>query len=131
MITSLIVAAQIHCLQEIAYFEARGEGVGGMLAVMLVARNRVLSDQFPDTFCQVRDQPKQFSFIDQITNRKMRDNDSKEIAKQLATMVYYSGDEPYLNNALYYHASSIKPNWNYNLLAEVGRIGNHVFYRNK
>jgi spore germination cell wall hydrolase CwlJ-like protein len=41
------------CLAENIYFEARAEGVEGKAAVANVTRNRVESEQFPNTYCGV------------------------------------------------------------------------------
>lgn len=50
--------AELKCMADNLYFEARGEGERGMLAVALVTANRVQSDQFPDTVCGVVKQGK-------------------------------------------------------------------------
>ena len=44
---------QMVCLAENIYFEARAEGVEGKAAVANVTRNRVNSNLFPDTYCEV------------------------------------------------------------------------------
>lgn len=41
------------CLAENIYFESRAEGVEGKAAVANVTRNRVESEQFPNTYCGV------------------------------------------------------------------------------
>ena len=43
----------ITCLAENIYFEARAEGVEGKAAVANVTRNRVVSADFPNTYCGV------------------------------------------------------------------------------
>lgn len=121
--------AQIECLQEIAYFEARGEGIDGMVAVMLVAHNRVMSDKYPNDFCEVRDQPWQFSFVHEIKERVMLDRKSRELAEELATLVFYSEDKTFMDNALYYHGDHMQPDWNFDLLEQVVHLGGHIFYR--
>jgi len=44
------------CLQKNAYFEARNQSDAGMVAVTHVVLNRVASDRFPDTVCEVVEQ---------------------------------------------------------------------------
>jgi len=44
---------QMHCLATNIYHEARGESVRGKFAVAHVTMNRVYSDRFPDTVCNV------------------------------------------------------------------------------
>ena len=45
--------AEVQCLAENIYFEARAEGVEGKAAVANVTRNRVVSKDFPNTYCGV------------------------------------------------------------------------------
>jgi len=44
---------EMMCLAENIYFEARAEGVEGKAAVANVTRNRVVSKDFPNTYCGV------------------------------------------------------------------------------
>ena len=45
--------AEITCMAQVMYFEARGEGTKGMAAVGYVVLNRMAHRQFPDTVCGV------------------------------------------------------------------------------
>ncbi|MEK9700053.1 MAG: cell wall hydrolase, partial [Candidatus Poseidoniales archaeon] len=59
VIFSLVVAmspADTLCLQKNAYFEARNQSDAGMMAVTHVVLNRVHSDRFPNTVCEVVEQ---------------------------------------------------------------------------
>lgn len=51
------------CLGANIYHEARGEPEIGRIAVAWVTLNRVESDRFPDTICEVVTQPGQFSWL--------------------------------------------------------------------
>ena len=44
---------ELWCLSQNIYFEARAEGVEGKAAVANVTRNRVVSKDFPNTYCGV------------------------------------------------------------------------------
>ena len=44
---------QIECLAKNMYFEARGQGTAGVLAVSFVVLNRVNDHRFPNTICEV------------------------------------------------------------------------------
>ena len=44
---------ELKCMAENIYFEARAESIEGKAAVANVTRNRVESDQFPNTYCDV------------------------------------------------------------------------------
>ena len=48
-----IDSAELECLAKNIYFEARGESWEGKLAVAYVTMNRVHSQKFPDTVCEV------------------------------------------------------------------------------
>ena len=50
------------CLVQIVHSEASGEPYRGKVAVANVVMNRVQSERFPDTVCQVGRQESQFSF---------------------------------------------------------------------
>ena len=49
----LVGSAGLFCLALNVYFEARSEDVVGQYAVAEVTLNRVASDRFPDTVCDV------------------------------------------------------------------------------
>lgn len=122
------VESELTCLQHIGYHEARDQGYHGMVAVMLVAKNRVLDPRFPDTYCEVMLQPKQFSFVDLVETKTMYEEDVRRKAYEAAYSVYYSGRYRYLDNALYYHADYVRPNWNYDKLERITQLGDHIFY---
>ena len=46
-------AKEANCLAENIYFEARNQGTGGWIATTNVTLNRVQSDRFPNTICDV------------------------------------------------------------------------------
>ena len=119
------------CLAEALYWEARGEGEDGMLAVASVIFNRVEDDRFPDTVCGViydggETPPCQFSWwcdgkSDQPTNQAKW----WEINSLAYDYLAISPEDP-TDGALFYHANSIKNPWRRQLTAQ---IGNHIFYR--
>lgn len=125
--------SSIDCLSEAAYHEARGEGISGMSAVMMVIINRT---KFPDTFhknmCGVIHQKGQFSYL-RNKHRKI-DKKTKESVDKLAKAIYNSY---YLNNitpkglerfktALFF--SKMKRSREFSFL---GREKHHSFYKFK
>ncbi|QXN67603.1 hypothetical protein [Klebsiella phage vB_Kpn_3] len=58
-----IDAKEIDCIAKNIYFESRGEGIKGMMAVAQVTKNRVNSGKFPDSYCKVVYQSNQFSWV--------------------------------------------------------------------
>jgi spore germination cell wall hydrolase CwlJ-like protein len=120
-----------HCVALAMYWEARGEGHRGMLAVGSVVLNRVEDDRFPNSVCGVVYQggespPCQFSWwcdgkSDRPTYRELWAS-SLSIADELLTA---RPSDP-THGALFFHNTSIRSPWRRERTA---RIGNHVFYR--
>jgi N-acetylmuramoyl-L-alanine amidase len=120
-----------HCLAEAMYWEARGEGADGMLAVSSVILNRVKDERFPGTVCAVireggESPPCQFSWwcdgkSDYPTDRAQWG----EILDLSFTVLATRPKDP-TDSALFYHASYLKTPWRRELTAQ---IGNHIFYR--
>lgn len=127
------------CLAQAIYHEARGESVNGQLAVANVIINRAFSKKYPTTICGVVFQNAekgkfrcQFTFAcdgrsDNGTERAAW-NRSLRLADQ-AFREFQQGDRPGVipNSALYYHTTSVNPNWS-NKFHRVAAIGAHVFY---
>ena len=57
------------CLTENIYFEARGQGQAGWLAVAQVTQNRVDDRRFPNTICEVVKQGLTYASGDPIRNK--------------------------------------------------------------
>jgi len=142
---------EVSCLAGNIYFEARSEPRMGQEAVAFVTINRVNSEFFPDTICEVVKQKKrvesigdqrivcQFSWYCE-SNPKWRyynmlltnQHDAKynEVLK-VALFVYANHEklrDP-TNGSLFYHADYVRPNWK-NLDKHVV-IGRHIFYRKR
>ena len=120
-----------HCVALAMYWEARGEGHRGMLAVGSVVINRVEDDRFPDSVCGVVYQggetpPCQFSWwCDGKSDRPTHGTlwtASLSLADELLTA--RPGDPTH--GALFFHNTSIRAPWR---RERTTRIGNHVFYR--
>ena len=120
-----------HCVALAMYWEARGEGNRGMLAVGSVVLNRVEDDRFPNSVCGVVYQggeipPCQFSWwcdgkSDRPTNGALWSS-SLTLADELLT----ARPRDLTGGALFFHNTSIRPPWR---REQTTRIGNHVFYR--
>jgi N-acetylmuramoyl-L-alanine amidase len=140
---------QVQCLAKNIYFEARNEPVEGQKAVAFVTLNRVKSEEFPDTICDVVKQKTrvtsigdrkivcQFSWYCEskpkwqyykyvLTNRTtLKYNEVLEVA----IYVYANRERIYdpTNGSLFYHADYVRPNWR-NFEKQVV-IGRHIFYK--
>jgi len=148
VILSLLITSKVYgdtnkrCLAEAVYFEARGQGWNGMLAVGIVIQNRVRDKKYPDTICGVVKQGKywrgnpvrnacQFSYY--CDGKPEKPFETKawytavEIAKLLtSTEVKVKG----LEEATHYHAVWTNPFWS-KYLERCKQIGSHVFYKRR
>ncbi|EJT0117285.1 cell wall hydrolase [Salmonella enterica] len=119
---------QIDCIAKNIYFEARGEGTKGMIAVAQVTKNRVNSGTFPDSYCKVVYQSNQFSWVAKKPKVDKTD-EAWQVAKNLARVIYYVDlpqDPTY--GALYFHSGKDKPYWT-KKLKKTTKIQGHTFYK--
>lgn len=134
MFAELVMAAQLECMTEALYFEARGEGFSGMVAVAAVIYNRTLDPRWPDTPCLVVEQPFQFSYrnTEIATGRLDMPNEKARREAEAAAYAVLSTDAgPLMGNVLYYHADYVTPQWDYSKIEMVGAVGAHEFYRDR
>ena len=121
------------CLALNLYFEARGEGRRGMIAVGWIVLNRVRSRDFPATPCQVVYQggeqpPCQFSWWCDGRSDRPRSRDSWQLASTIAANLLTDPPPDPTRGALFYHSTSVKPRWHRDRV-RIGRLGKHIFYR--
>lgn len=124
----------LHCLALNIYHEARSEPLSGQVAVAQVTLNRVASNAFPRSVCEVVKQggPQrngcQFSWwcdgkSDQPTEpkawRRSLDLGRRVLAEQVTDPT---------RGALYYHANYVKPRWARSF-QRTTQIGRHLFYK--
>lgn len=128
-------SAEWRCLAEAMYFEARGEDVAGQVAVAEVVLNRVDAARYPDSVCGVVKQGAnrkgcQFSYMcdglkEHIANRRVFERIGK-----IAWLMLSGKPRTLTDEALYFHATSVKPYWSRAFVRTV-KIGGHIFYRPK
>ena len=129
---------ELKCLANNIYYEAGSEPFEGKVAVAMVSLNRAESGKFPETICGVVSQRTvinkkvicQFSwFCSAKRNGPSSLNDRWEEAMRVAYMVLVEGYRiPALEDAMYFHASHVRPSWG---LPKVMKVGNHIFYRDR
>lgn len=129
--------AELFCLAENVYFEARGEPEAGQFAVAEVTMNRVRSPRFPATVCDVVHEKRwdairkryvgAFSWTE-LPPRRKPEAAAWERAFTIAETVYDGQHAPAMNGALFYHATSIEPSWA-RTMRPVATVGRHAFYR--
>lgn len=117
------------CLASAVYFEARGEPLKGQLAVADVVLNRVRSERYPDTICEVVEQPMQFSFVNATGRIPEADRGSEAWSRAVAIARIALADTARAVNSdvLWYHADYVSPSWG-RRLARQDKIGLHIFY---
>ncbi|WP_169816615.1 cell wall hydrolase [Rhodovibrio salinarum] len=131
---SIDVRQQIQCLAKTIYFEARGEPDAGKLAVGHVVMNRVASDDYPDTVCEVMQQGGednlhrcQFSFYCDGRSDDPEDKAAWRHSQALARAVFWDFSPDPTGGARWYHADYVSPDWR-NQFDKGPVIGQHVFY---
>jgi len=118
------------CLALAIYHEARGESYIAKLAVSKTIYNRVESNRWPNTICEVIMQPKQFSFVKKGRVPMPKDEKSWQKAYVLAKKIEKNPEILPIMEADHFHSVQVRPVWRKKLHRLV-RIGNHIFYSYK
>jgi len=121
------------CLALAIYWEARGEGRRGMVAVGWTILNRSRSEHFPATPCAVVYQgsersPCQFSWWCDGKSDRPRNRASWTRSLVIAAELLVDPPRDPTKGALFYHSKSIPLPWTRKRV-RTARIGNHIFYR--
>lgn len=128
------------CLKTALYHEARGEGEIGMLAVANVIHNRYMHPNYPDTYCDIINQRKQFSYTLEgkphgealeahVAYQPERVRVAYQTAEKIADDVVEGRLQKFLpENALWYTTTKVKNYWTKTKKVAV-QIGNHKFYK--
>ena len=114
------------CLALALFHEARGEPIMGQLMVAKVIVNRVASDRFPDTICDVIMQHRQFSFVRNGKFPKPKDQKSWKSSQDLANQILEDKRILPQSVADHYHTASVRPVWRKDL-HRVSKVGKHIF----
>ena len=119
------------CLATAIFFEARNQEIDAQLMVAQVVINRVESEHFPNTVCDVVYESKQFSFTLE-KKRPLRqykgtnEESNMELAILLAKVVLTKEYRAGLGSR-HYHTSDVNPVWAKKMKRD-GRYGDHIFY---
>lgn len=139
---AMAVSAQMACLAQNVYFEARNQSYNGQLAVAQVVLNRVESDRFPDTICRVIKQGRTDSRGNMIRHQchfswycdGLSDMPKNEEAWSQALMVaheamyLHESGHDITNGADHYHAKNVNPWWTDDMTYTM-QIDDHLFYK--
>jgi N-acetylmuramoyl-L-alanine amidase len=110
------------------YHEARDEGRLGMLAVGWVVLNRMADAAYPETVAEVVYQGCQFSWVCDGRSDRPREARFWRRALALAAELLARPVADPTRGAMWYHASWVRDPGFGKRVAEVARIGQHVFY---
>jgi N-acetylmuramoyl-L-alanine amidase len=121
------------CLALAMYWESKGEGEEGMLAVGSVVLNRATSPDFPDDVCAVvtdggETPPCQFSFWCDGESDQPVEAEPWALARDLALRLTTEPPPDPTGGALYFHGAGVEPDWAPEK-EETARIGDHFYYR--
>lgn len=130
---------QKNCLKNALYYEARSEGKLGILAVASVIENRKNSTRYPNDYCSVINQNKQFSYtlegkpdVEAVKTRlRAADKEAYIEVSKVAQKMTENKFEPVLHHSVMWYAKSSVRNYWTKTKKVVARIGDHVFYKEK
>ena len=128
-----MITAATMCLALNMFYEARNQPIEGQMMVAQVTLNRVVSNRYPNTVCEVVWQEKQFSWThDGLSDdpAKLTSEIDQRVWKEVQETASYIVDNPDIligSIATHYHAVSVEPWWAYSLTYE-GQVGDHYFY---
>ncbi len=128
------IRADVQCLAQNIYFEARGEPLEGKLAVGHVVLNRMADRRFPHKACSVIKQGGarkrhrcQFSWWCDGRSDRPSDDMAWQESMVLATLIKAGLIPDPTGGALWYHANYVRPDWA-SRLNRSRKIGKHIFY---
>lgn len=125
--------ADLECMTDAVYYEARGESAHGQAAVAQVVMNRVSHPAYPKTVCGVVFQGAgrrgcQFSFACDGSMRRTREAQAWNRARAVARRALAGVSGSAIGRATHFHTTAVSPFWAPSML-RVAQVGTHVFYR--
>jgi spore germination cell wall hydrolase CwlJ-like protein len=115
------------CLAYNIYYEARGEPRSGKIAVAEVTWNRVRSQRWGKTVCEVVFADKQFSWTNDLSQLRYP-HGVEWTASKAAAQAFVTGDRvAQLGRPDHYHTVRVFPTWDRKMKVK-GRVGQHVFF---
>jgi spore germination cell wall hydrolase CwlJ-like protein len=142
-IAKMVDSKQLQCLAENIYYEAGKESTEGKAAVARVVMNRIYHG-FASTPCKVVYQSTavkqtnqddesfwvkmcQFSWVCEGKGNPNKHDPRYQSSLQVAynVLAYDAYKEVLPKSALFFHNTSVKPNWPHSVIKQ---IGNHIFY---
>ena len=132
------VQKDLKCLALNIYREAGNEPFEGKVAVAQVTINRTQNPDFPNEICDVVYQKNNFTgrivcqfswYCDSVHRNRPINKELYDESYRVAKMVLLEDFRlESLDQALYYHADYVNPNWGFK---KITKIGQHIFYKGK
>jgi spore germination cell wall hydrolase CwlJ-like protein len=124
---------EINCLGEAIYREARGEPVTGMASVGLVVMNRVKSEKFPNSVCEVTHQKTngmcQFSYACMKNLPKIKESE-KFNSFYMAKMIYRNQVKDITRGSTFFDMGRMSHNKKMHISKSI-KVGPHQFYKER
>lgn len=140
----MLTQTELECVAKNIYFEARNQSYAGKMATAQVVFNRVESERFPDSACDVVYQARtnsagqpirnqcQFSWFCDGLSDVPREHDAyidAVTAAQDASILWRNGYD-LTEGATFYHSQNVNPRWNRDMDLTV-TIDDHLFYKDE
>lgn len=140
-VRSLVDLDDLECMSLNLYHESRNESTAGNFLVGFTVLNRVRSNQFPNTVCEVIKQGLhkggypvrnrcQFSWYCDGINDVPRNLRAYQRSKYLAEWMLLAKDwlVDISDGSLYYHAYYVAPKWS-KFRKKTVQVDSHIFYK--
>jgi spore germination cell wall hydrolase CwlJ-like protein len=132
-------AEEANCLKNALWYEAGNQSLHGVMAVASVIDNRKNHPDYPDTYCGVIKQPKQFSYtllnkpdVEQVLHKfRPMESTAYQNVEYVADEMIYGKFEPVLDRSVRFYATKYISNYWTKTKKVAARIGDHVFYKDK
>jgi spore germination cell wall hydrolase CwlJ-like protein len=127
------------CLKNALWYEAGNQSLYGIQAVATVIQNRKNHPDYPDTYCGVIHQHKQFSYTllkkpdVEIIKTNFIPMEAKAYAnvEEVADKVISGEFQPVLDRSVRFYAATYVKNYWTKTKKVAAKIGGHIFYKDK
>ncbi len=125
--------ADLECMTDAVYYEARGESPRGQAAVAQVVMNRVSHPSYPKSVCGVVFQGAgrsvcQFSFTCDGSMKRTRETAAWNRARAVARRALAGASGADIGRATHFHTTAVSPFWAPSM-QRVAQVGTHIFYK--
>lgn len=123
----------ITCLARTIYWETKGQVTDQMEAVASVVMNRLQTDDYPRTVCDVVKQGSetgscQFSWWCDGRPDSVQEEEAYTLAKEIARRALNGQLRDRTDGALFFHDRSVSPSWA-SEFERTHQVGDHLFYK--